>query len=521
MHDVGATIAGTIRRWAGRTPQAPCLSFNGRTRTWREVHDRASRIGHGLVEAGLTQEERVLFLGRNSPEYVEILCGVSMAGGVLTAVNWRLAPDDMLEVANDSEARIAFVDAEFVPALDEFASRLTTVTTVIVLGGSDPDRGYESWLAGQVAKDPGVPVAEQQTVLQVYTSGTTGRPKGAAFSNAAVRGWLDLAGMVGIDAGSVVLVAMPVFHAIGSSLCLMGLDRGAHLVISRDAKPRGLLSLVRQYGVTTSILVPSVVKTLLDAAIDEAGAFTLETVAYAGSPISSAVLRSAQERFGCRFVQIYGMSETAAVTVLSPADHQDTEHPEHPERLLSCGRALPGVTLRIVDSTSGLEVLEGHVGEVWVKASTTMQGYWHAPQETAEAITPDGFVRSGDGGCLRDGYLYLTDRVKDMIISGGENIYPAEVEHVLMTHPGIADAAVIAVPSARWGETVKAIIVAEDASAPPTADDVITYTKARLARYKCPTSVGIVAELPRNASGKVLKRVLRAPYWRGHDREVG
>jgi long-chain acyl-CoA synthetase len=261
-----------------------------------------------------------------------------------------------------------------------------------------------------------------------------------------------------------------------------------------------------------TILVPAVLKMMVESpAIEHPDVSSLDIVAYAGSPITAELLRAVLGRFTCGFAQIYGMTETSGVTALLPEDHLD---PDHPERLLSAGAALPGVSLRVVDPATGTDVEDGAYGEVWIKASTNMLGYWDLPAETEAALTPDGYVRSGDGGYLLDGYLYLKDRIKDMIVSGGENVYPIEVENVLIAHPGINDVSVIGVPSSRWGETVKAIVVREPSAEPVTATEVIACAKANLAGYKCPTSVEFVDELPRNATGKVLKRILRRQFGR-------
>jgi acyl-CoA synthetase (AMP-forming)/AMP-acid ligase II len=228
------------------------------------------------------------------------------------------------------------------------------------------------------------------------------------------------------------------------------------------------------------------------------------------------VLLALFDAFDCDFVQGYGLTETSgAVTVLPAEDHDRSR----PELLRSCGRPLPGVELRIVDPETGEQCPEGAVGEVLIRSNQVMAGYWNQPEATAEVITDDGWFHSGDAGYLRDGRLYLHDRIKDMIVSGAENVYPAEVENVLMRHPAIVDAAVIGVPDERWGETVKAVVVLAE-GAEVSEEEIIAHTRADLAHYKSPRSVDVVAELPRNPSGKVLKRELREPYWAGRDRRI-
>ena len=258
---------------------------------------------------------------------------------------------------------------------------------------------------------------------------------------------------------------------------------------------------------------------LMVPGVDDADFSSLDTLVYGASPISEEVLARSIATFGARFWQAYGLTETTgAVVNLAPDDH-DLSGP-HRHRLRSCGVAGPGVELRIVDPESKAEVATGEVGEIWVRSRQVMKGYWNNDAATADAVDAEGWFRSGDAGYLdADGYLYIHDRVKDMIVSGGENVYPAEVENVLMSHDGIADVAVIGVPHERWGETAKAIVVTA-AGHDPTADEIIAFARERLARFKCPTSVDFVDVLPRNPSGKVLKKDLRAPYWAGRERQV-
>jgi long-chain acyl-CoA synthetase len=294
----------------------------------------------------------------------------------------------------------------------------------------------------------------------------------------------------------------------------MVLSAGGHCVIARDSSPVNLASLIERHRITLTILVPTIVKTLVEsAAARELDLTSLRTLIYTAAPISPTLLRQARDRFpSVRCVQVYGSTECLGATVLRPEEHED--------HAATAGRSLPGVTLRIVDVLTGEPVADGHPGEICVRSPTIMSGYWNRPVETARAITSDGFVRTGDIGVLRDGFLTLVDRAKDMIISGGENIYPVEVEKVLTSHPTVAEAAVIGVPSPKWGETVLAFVVPA-AGAHVDEAALIAFTRARLASYKCPTSVQTAASLPRNASGKVLKTVLREPFWQGHARFVG
>jgi long-chain acyl-CoA synthetase len=299
---------------------------------------------------------------------------------------------------------------------------------------------------------------------------------------------------------------------------MMAMANGGHTILHREVDPPAILRDIARHGVTHALFVPAVLNLLLATpGVEETDVSTLTTIVYGASPISDEVLVRALDTFRCDFIQAYGLTETTgAVTILSAEDHD----PSDPDLLRSCGRPMPGAELRIVDAETGADLPDGAVGEVWIRSPQVMLGYFGRPEETAAAKTPDGWLRTGDAGFLRDGYLYLHDRVKDMIVSGGENVYPTEVENVLMAHPAVADVAVIGVPHDRWGETVKAVVVA-DPGVEVLGADLIAFARAELAHYKCPTSVDFVESLPRNPSGKVLKRELREPYWEGRDRRIG
>lgn len=512
------SIAEHVRHWTALRPDAPCLSCDDTTLTWADLHERATRVGQGLIEAGVRPQDRIVFLDKNNREFFEILVGSAMAGAVTAAVNWRLAPREMAQIINHSTAKVLFLGEDFVEQYEQFRTELTTIDQVVVIGTPSGLDGYEEWLDRQVAKDPLVPVGADETAIQMYTSGTTGLPKGVMFSNRAVLSLEGMAQVLRVDETSTLLISMPVFHSAGASLGVLGFTTGAHSVIAREATPATLLPLVERWGITMTTLVPAVLKMILEMPdLDTYDVSSLDTIAYAAAPISPELLRRCLAVFDSRFLQIYGLTETQSATNLLPEDHLD---PDHPERILSVGKAMPGVTVRVVDPLTGQDVADDVVGEVWIKAPTNMHGYWADEEATREALTEDGFVRTGDGASLRGGYVYLRDRLKDMIVSGAENVYPIEVENVLIEHPGIVDVAVIGVPSERWGETVKAMVVLGPGTQ-LTEAEVIAYARARLAAYKCPTSVEFIDELPRNPSGKILKRVLRAPYWAGADRHIG
>ena len=319
---------------------------------------------------------------------------------------------------------------------------------------------------------------------------------------------------------SVNLVAMPLFHIGGSGYALVGMFGGGESVLLREVDPARILQVIPQHGITNAFLVPAVLQFLLiTPGVDQTDFSTLRMIAYGASPITDEVLKRSIQTFGAHFYQLYGLTETTgAVTQLGPEDHDPDNRPE---LLRSCGKPFPWVELRVVDPETNTDQPVGKVGELWVRTSQNMKGYWNHPEETAKTKLPDGWLRTGDAGYLDDeGFVYLYDRVKDMIVSGGENVYPAEVENVLMSHPGVADVAVIGVPHEKWGETGKAIVVKAEGE-DPTPEELIAYCRERLATFKCPTSVEFTDVLPRNPSGKLLKRELREPYWEGQARRIG
>jgi long-chain acyl-CoA synthetase len=320
---------------------------------------------------------------------------------------------------------------------------------------------------------------------------------------------------------AVNLVAMPLFHIGGGGWAVAGMFEGCTSVIFRELDPAALITTIGEHQITHAFLVPAVLQFMLMVpGVEDADYSSLRIFLYGASPISEEVLARCVEMFRpCKFWQAYGLTETTgAVVNLPPEDHDPTGPNRH--RLRSCGLPGPGVELRIVGYDHTTDCATGEVGEIWIRSAQNMIGYWHLPEETDKAITADGWFKSGDAGYLdEDGYLYIHDRVKDMIVSGGENVYPAEVENVLMGHPAIADVAVIGVPHERWGGTAEAVVV-RSPDTEVTEAEIIAYAKERLATFKCPTSVDWIDVLPRNPSGKILKRELREPFWEGHDRRV-
>jgi long-chain acyl-CoA synthetase len=515
------TVSDIIRVHGADRADKTALVLGERTVTWEQLYRKACRVANLLAAAGVGNQDRVAFLDKNGIEHFEVFYGAALLNAVCVDVNWRLAAPEIEYIVNDSQAKVFVVGPDFVPVLDAIRANLTSATTVLVIGGTDDSVDYEAAVAAHPDTDPGVASASGDVAFQLYSSGTTGRPKGVMLSNANFFGLLPMAKEIWeLSSDSVNLVAMPLFHIGGGGWATAGMYEGCTSVILRELDPVALIKMFGDLKITHAFLVPAVLQFMLMVpGAEEADYSSLEVFVYGASPISEDVLARSVRMFQCKFWQAYGLTETTgAVVNLPPADH-DPDGPNR-HRLRSCGVAGPGVELRIVDTDTLRECEVGEVGEIWIRSPQVMKGYWNMPDETDKSITADGWFRSGDAGYLdADGYLYIHDRVKDMIVSGGENVYPAEVENVLMGHPAIADVAVIGVPHDKWGETAKAIVVRKP-DVEVTEQEIIDFARERLARFKCPTTVDWADMLPRNPSGKILKKDLRAPYWEGRSRNV-
>jgi long-chain acyl-CoA synthetase len=510
------TLATIVRSHAAATPNAPALTFEGATLSFRELDERSSRAANAMRGEGVGDGDRVALLTKNVREYYELMFACSKIGAILVCLNFRLAAPEISAIVADAKPTVIIVGPGEQPILAADARQSQGVRRVVELG---PD--YEAWLAKASPTDPGFSGKPDDATLILYTSGTTGVPKGVVLTNHGMSYTPRLGSEIwNMGKNSVNLVAMPMFHIGGIGNGLGTMSHGGHTVLMRDVDVKLIIENIEKYGVTHSFFVPAVIQMILAApGIENAKLSTLQLLCYGASPIGDAVLLQALDVFGCGFMQVYGMTEgSGTLVVLDPRDHD----PGGPRSFLlrSCGRALPWVELRVVDPDTLADVKTGDVGEIWIKSGMVMKGYWNKPDATAEAIVAGGWFRSGDAAYQDEGgYIYLFDRFKDMIISGGENVYPAEVENVLYDHPAIAEVAVIGVPHERWGETVKAIVALKPGQQ-VNDKELIEFARTRLAKYKCPTSVDFIDALPRTASGKVLKKELRKSYWQGTDRGI-
>lgn len=520
MTDPVPHFADFTRRQAAERPTASATWFEGRETSFQRLDAYATQVANGLLSLDQQTGNRIGFLAKNTDRFFEVFYGCAKARMALVPVNTRLAVPEFEYILNDCETDTLFVGREFYDAAEELRARLPGLRHIIALEEEHPTfTHYETWRNAQSAIDPMLTTQGDDDVLQLYTSGTTGFPKGVRLTND--NSGYYIANTRHMEAwqyepGAAVLCSMPLFHLSGVNGALFAGLTGAELVVLRDVDLPVILNLIERKTIAHSFFVPAVLQTLLQLPQSRETDFSsLKTITYGGSPITEDVLELSREIMGnVRFVQVFGMTETAGGgTMLLPEDHD-------PARglLRSCGKPVPGVELRVM-GYDGTPAKPGEVGEVIMRAPCNMKGYWNRDEATASAFK-DGFYLTGDAGYLNeDGYLFLVDRIKDMIVSGGENVYPAEVENAIATHPDVVEAAVIGIPSEKWGEEVKAVVVlVEHSTIDATA--IIDWASTRIARYKCPKSVDFTDMLPRNSGGKVLRRTLRKPYWDGVGRNV-
>lgn len=516
------SLAEIVRTYGVETPDKVALIDGDRSRTWKELLDRSAQAAQALQAAGVKADDRVVFYDKNSIEHFEIFFGAAMLNAVCVDPNFRLAGPEVQFIVDDSRAPVLVASSEFTEVVDAIHGDLNHVTTTVVIGGHTTHHDYEEWLGAQEPVDPGVASAPGDVAFQLYSSGTTGMPKGVMLSNDNFLGLLPLAKDIWEFTPDMInLAAMPLFHIGGGGWATAGMYYGATTVIMRELNPLALAELINSHKITHAFLVPAVLGFMLFTPdLDKAQLSSMEVLAYGASPITEEVLTQSVALFeGTKFWQAYGLTETTgAIFNLPPEDHDPNGENKH--RLRSCGIAGPGVEVRILGEDGNDVANAGDVGEILIRSPQVMIGYWDRPEATAEAIDADGWFKTGDAGYVDEhGYLYIHDRVKDMIVSGGENVYPAEVENAMSSHPAIQDVAVIGVPDDKWGEVVKAIVVpAADTEA--TEEELIAYARERLAGFKTPKSVDFTEELPRNPTGKILKKELRAPFWEGRDRNV-
>ena len=503
--------------WAETKPDDEAFIYFDRTWTWSEWNDRVRRLAGALKDRGVKRGDVVAFLDKNHPACVELTTAAASLGAANAIINFRLAADELDYVLNDSGAKVLIVGAELKPGIDKIRDKLANVEHVIAVTpeGGDGDE-YEAMLAEATPVGRANDVDPDDVAILMYSSGTTGRPKGVQLTQAnMIAHTVNAHEGFEFDEGDKNMVSMPLFHVGGSSYVQFGIHDGFPSVVTRDVDGAALAGAILK-GANRTFLVPAVLAKVLESGEDAVKLFgALKTYAYGASPMPLPLLRKALEAWpNTDFIQAYGLTEVGGViSHLLPEAHRD---PGKEERLSSAGTLVPNAEVRVVDPDTLKDVPAGEQGELWFRSPQLMKGYHNKPEATAESITDGGWFRTGDIGRVDDGgYIFVEDRLKDMIISGGENIYSIEVERVLAEHPAVVDVAIIGVPDEKWGEVVKAVVQLEGKA---DEKELIAFCRERLAAYKCPKTVDIKDELPRNPTGKILKKDLRKQYWEGRDR---
>ena len=503
-----------ISHWAKERPNEVAIEEGDDRASFCDLDRRTRQAIALLGEMGVGKGDRVAWLGKNAKTYFELFFACGRIGAVMVPIGWRLAAPEVRYILEDTGAKLLFAGDGCEQAAHKACEGMASPPPILT--AAEARRGLE---AAEPA-DFG-PAGPDDAVLQLYTSGTTGNPKGAVLSNRnlfalrvpaqeAAEPWSRW------EEGEAILVAMPCAHIGGTGLGIMALAGGVRAIVLPEFTPEGVLEGFEQ-GVTRMFIVPAALQMVIQhpraATTDFSG---VKYVLYGAAPIPLELLREAVRTIpNAGFLQCYGMTETTGtIAVLPPEDHDLAGN----QRMRSAGRAVPGAEIRIVGE-DGAELPRGEVGELIVKSPSNMLGYWHLEDATRASLV-DGWMHTGDAATMDDdGYVYIQDRIKDMIISGGENIYPAQVESAIYGHPAVAEVAVIGVPDDTWGEAVKACVVARP-GATVDPDSIIDWTRERLAGFKVPKSIDVIPALPRNASGKILRRELRAPYWEGRERQV-
>jgi acyl-CoA synthetase (AMP-forming)/AMP-acid ligase II len=511
------TLGEFIEYHARKTPERRALVWGDRTISFAEVDRAANRIANGLLVRGVDAGARIGFLGLNSPDFYLALIGTAKTRAAFTVFNWRLAVPELAQLIADSTASLTIVERSMG---DLWEAALAASGCAMEAIWIDDTVTLERIFVGESAARPALVISEEDVAIQLYTSGTTGVPKGVMLTHGGfnrIRLCEHLEPAYSWDDDDIFINPLPNFHLLSIGIAFQCLYNGVAISIVRQFDPAIILATIERDRPTLLTLTPTMIQMLLDHPNAATTDFSsLRLTLYAGSPISLGLIKRAIAMMPGKFMQFYGATEASgAFSILRPDEHDL----EDEARLQSCGRPLPLIEFRIVDS-AGNDVPEGKPGELLVRAPAITAGYWNQPDATARVIK-NGWYSSGDVARRdSDGLYYIVDRMKDMIVSGGENIYSAEVENALSTHPDVAQVAVIGVPDARWGEAVKACVIRKPGSA---LDEkaLLTHARAKLAGYKVPKSVDFMGSFPLVPSGKVSKVELRAPYWSGESRRVG
>jgi acyl-CoA synthetase (AMP-forming)/AMP-acid ligase II len=505
-------------------PANPCVEMGDASFNYAQSNARCNQMANAYLAKGMCKGDRLAWVGKNSIELMFLFFAGSKVGVVPNPLNYRLAPPEWAFIINNCTAKVLVCEAEFCAGIDKMRDTLENVEHFICLGGEvEGWSNFEEWIHGQPEDNPEHDICPEDELYQMYTSGTTGLPKGAVLSQYAIETNTRVCCLQADMqvSNTRVVMPLPMYHAAAGMTIMCCVSVGGSLIVHRDFEPVAVVDALESGGVTNVVLVPAMIQACLVAVpnIGERNFPKLRTMLYGASPIAEETLRKAMAVFGCNFGQVFGMTETTAVaTQLTTHAHERAMNGE-PHLLLSCGRAAAGAQVLIVDEDHN-EVPRGEVGEIAVRGPQLMKQYWNMGEATAKTLI-DGWLYTGDAAKMDgEGFIFIQDRIKDMIVTGGENVYPKEVENALFDHANVADAAVIGIPNEAYGEAILAFVQSLDGN-DIDSDELIAFCRERLAGFKVPRQFAFIAEIPRNASGKVLKKDLREPYWKGVGRRVG
>jgi len=512
---------------ARRRPEATAIMANEGKFSYSDLKMKSLALAYGLLKLNVTPGERIGLLGQNTAAHMFAFTACSRIGAVAVPLNYRLAPPESAYVCDDSHMRIIIA---LEPSVESLAREIISCReneTILVSDFSKTDFALSDMLAEVSQSDMQIPNLgdEQAPVVQLYTSGTTGKPKGAELSHRNFSSLMTSLvaanpGVLGVE--GVDLVCAPMFHIGGSGSTIVPLLCGGRVIIHEAFQPAAVLEAIQTHHIKNMFMVPAMILSLLRdvSNFEDYDLSSLKVIGYGAAPISPTLLAEAVERFKCGFNQYYGMTETCGTVVaLTPEAHLRALAGE-PELLQAAGQPCLGVEAKVCDS-EGNELLCGETGEIWLRSPQNMLSYYNLPEATRKTVS-EGWVLTGDAGYINEeGFLFLRDRIKDMVVTGGENVYPVEVENVISQLPGVREVAVVGIPDAKYGEALLAVIAMNPETEAPTSEALIDFCRGKLAGYKIPRKLEIVPALPRNPTGKIQKMVLREPYWQNTERKIG
>jgi long-chain acyl-CoA synthetase len=517
------SVVSKLKESVAANPTKAAAICAGARLSFKEIDDRINRLSNALVQLGLASGDRVAILSLNCHRFLELYFAVPQLGAVVVPINFRLPPSEVKYILDHSGARAIAVDDALAPIVEAVRSDLILVEHFISISdtGREGYIAYEDLIAAGSNEFAAPDTSEDDLLGLFYTSGTTGEPKGVMLTHKNMLSNIAHSeGVFNYVQDDIYLHAAPMFHLADGAAVFSNASRGATQAFTPRFDPAAVLDIIARERITTIVLVPTMINFLLQVpGIESFDLSSLRQITYGASPIAPDLLRRAMRVFNCSFAQGYGLTEASPLlTVLNAEDHIVTDQAGE-RRLASCGKPVPGVAVRVVKE-DGSDAGPGEVGEIIARGPNIMAGYWKRPEDTALTVQ-DGWLHTGDLATVdEEGYLYLVDRKKDMIVTGGENVYSTEVEAALYEHPSIKEAAVIPVQDADWGEAVHACIALRDGCA-LGEQEVIEFCRERLASYKLPRSIEFIeGELPKGGTGKILKKELRDRHWRGHARRI-